>query len=81
MTTWKTTKHSTQDRDSGRSSRENAEHAENKDTRPPIVDQDKTNSKESVTTAVNRDTRCLNAERRNEMKEATMKQLTQTAKK
>ena len=80
------TRHSTRDQDSERNSKENVEHVESKDTRPPIADQDKTNSKESVITAVNRDTRCLNAERRNETKEATMKeatmmQPTQTAKK
>ena len=74
-------KHSTRDQDSERNSKENVERVESKDTRPPIADLDKTNSKESATTAVKRDTRCLNAERRNEMKEATMKQLTQTAKK
>ena len=74
-------KHSTWDQDSERNSKENVERVESKDTRPPIADQDKTNSKESVITAVNKDTRCLNAERRNKTKEATMKQLTQTAKK
>ena len=75
------TKHSTQDWDSRESSKESAEHAENRDTKPPTVDLDRINSKESVTIAENRDTRCSDAERRNEMKEIMMKLSTQTAKK